>query len=213
MKNGLWRGIALTAAFFMVAVAGSAMEVRVDGKSITPVKEAPAAPQVKADDYAKIEAMPNPVTAYPMVDGYPLVTWETLAAYPYDSPSMEDQRSVKIRMKKKQFALPDFIKNLNGKKAAVTGFLIPMDTDDTGQYATSIVIVRSQMTCCFGVIPKLNEWVMVKMPKGKKVKVVMDVPTTVYGTLDVGEKYEDMKGWTLYRMIADKTSTQKNTLW
>jgi hypothetical protein len=54
---------------------------------------------------------------------------------------------------------------------------------------------------------------MVTMPKGKKVKVVMDVPTTVYGTLDVGEKYEDMKGWTLYRMIADKTSTQKNTLW
>jgi hypothetical protein len=213
MKNGLWRGVAVTAAFFMSAAYVSAMEVRVEGKNITPVKEAPTGPRAKEADYAKIEAMPNPVTAYPVVYGYQLVTWETLAAYPYDSPSMEDQRSIKIRMKKKKFALPNFIKDLNGKKVAVTGFVIPMDTDDTGQYATAIVIVRSQMTCCFGVIPKLNEWVMVTMPKGKRVKVVMDVPTTVYGTIDVGEKYDETKGWSLYRMLADKTSIQKNTLW
>lgn len=195
--------------FLMLAPECTAAEIKVEGKTITEVKEQPSAAAVKDASDLKVESMPNPVTAYPMADGVPLVTWETLAAYDYDSPSMEDQRSVKIRQKKKKRPIPDFIRALNGTKVAVTGFLIPVDTDETGEFATVFVIVRSQMTCCYGVVPKLNEWVMVTMEKNKKIRAVSDVPTTVFGTIDIGEKYEDMKGWTLYRMTAKKTSVKR----
>ena len=202
---------AITGAMLFLSAAGIyAAEIKVDGKSITQVNETPASEPVKDAAYLKMESMPNPVTPYPVVDGYPLVTWESLAAFDYDAPSMEDQKSVKIRMQKKKRAIPDFIKALNGTKIAITGFLIPVDTDETGEFATVFVIVRSQMTCCYGVVPKLNEWVMVTMEKNKRIRAVSDVPTTVFGTIDVGEKYEDMKGWTLYRMTAEKTSIRKN---
>jgi hypothetical protein len=193
----------------MFAAECTAVEIKVEGKTITEVKERIPPAAVKDASDLKVESMPNPVTVYPLADGVTLVTWETLAAYDYDSPSMEDQRSVKIRQKKKKKPIPDFIRALNGTKVAVTGFLIPVDTDETGEFATVFVIVRSQMTCCYGVVPKLNEWVMVTMEKNKKIKAVSDVPTTVFGVIDIGEKYEDMKGWTLYRMTAEKTSVKR----
>jgi hypothetical protein len=189
-----------------------AMEIMVQDGKITEVREQAAPIAVKNAADEKVEAMPNPVTFYPVVDGFPLVTWETLASYAYDAPSMDEQRSLKIRVNKKKHPIPKFVTDLNGAKAAILGFLIPMDTDESGMFATSFVIVRTQMTCCFGVIPKLNEWVMVQMDKGKRIRAVMDVPTTVYGTLEVGEKYEDMKGWTLYRMNASKAEVRSDGL-
>ncbi|MGD0566157.1 MAG: DUF3299 domain-containing protein [Candidatus Goldiibacteriota bacterium] len=211
LSKYIFSAVVSGALCFLYAAGAFAAEIKVDGGAITQVKETPAAEPVKDAAYLKVESMPNPVTAYPVVDGYPLVTWETLAAYDYDAPSMEDQKSVKIRMQKKKRAIPDFITVLNGTKIAITGFLIPVDTDETGEFATVFVIVRSQMTCCYGVVPKLNEWVMVTMEKNKRIRAVSDVPTTVFGTIDVGEKYEDMKGWTLYRMTAEKTSIRKNS--
>src|SRR5208337_4729453 len=105
---------------------------------------------------------------------------------------LAEQNSEKVRLRKKKRPIPKFITALNGTKVAIMGYLIPMETDATGEYSSQFVIVRSQMTCCFGIAPKLNEWVMVTMEKNKKVRDIMDVPTIVIGTLEVGEKYEDM---------------------
>ncbi|MGH7162583.1 MAG: hypothetical protein ACREID_03790, partial [Planctomycetota bacterium] len=54
--------------------------------------------------------------------------------------------------------------------------------------------------CCYGVMPRMNEWVHVKMAPGKKAKFAIHVPLVAYGTLAVGEQIEDGIVMSLYRM-------------
>ena len=46
--------------------------------------------------------------------------------------------------------------------------------------------MRDQSMCCYGTVPKINEWVSVRMAE-EGVKPVMDEPVTIHGTLKVGE--------------------------
>ena len=49
--------------------------------------------------------------------------------------------------------------------------------------------MRNTMACCFGTVPNMNEWVVVKMKKG--VQPTMDVPVEFYGELKVGAMFEN----------------------
>jgi hypothetical protein len=210
----LLKAAAMASVFLFLSTMVSAKELKVTGKTVTQVEEpVRPAPEENAFD-AKMASMPNPVTAYPVDNGYSVVTWETLAGYAYDTPTIEEQRRANIRQRKKQRPIPKYISELNGTKVAITGFMLPMDVDATGENAMAFVIVRSRMSCCYGIVPKLNEWVEVTMANKGKTRIVMDVPFTVYGTLEAGEKYEEQKGWTLYRMTGEKTKVPQNfKLW
>ena len=74
------------------------------------------------------------------------------------------------------------IQSLDGKKVVIQGFLLPVKMDDG--LAVEFLLMRNQSMCCYGVPPKINEWITVKM-KGKGVKAVMDQPIAVVGTLRV----------------------------
>jgi hypothetical protein len=205
----VWISAAWLAAFAVFPLIVSAQDMRVKGKNIPLVKEQAVSVAAANGADARVVSMPNPVTTYPVDEGYPMIGWETLASFPYDATTGEEQRNKDVRLRKKRYPIPAFITDLNGTKAAVTGFMIPIDTDKSGVNATAFIIVRNQMSCCFGVVPMLNEYMMVTMKKGKKAKIVMDVPMTVYGTLETGEKFENGVGWTLYRMSAVKTKLSK----
>jgi hypothetical protein len=147
-----------------------------------------------------------PITVYPQVDGHALVTWDTLSHFDYDSPSIDEEIDPKLRRKKKKYPIPGFIKLLNGASVAVVGFMIPLDTNEAGDKATSFILARSQATCCYGITPKMNEWMFVQMKKGKEAETMMDMPVTAFGTLAVGEEKKSDTGWTLYRMVSDKVT-------
>jgi hypothetical protein len=97
--------------------------------------------------------------------------------------------------------VPSEIKALDNKKVAITGFMLPLKVRKG--VCTEYLILQSQMMCCFGAAPRLNEWVQVRM-NGEGVKSVMDVPVTVYGTLQVGEKRENGYLVGLYDMVGDR---------
>jgi hypothetical protein len=59
--------------------------------------------------------------------------------------------------------------------------------------------------CFYGAPSQINQWVHVKMSPGAKAKVSHN-PTTVSGTLEVGELVEDGQVISLYRLSGDKTS-------
>lgn len=80
--------------------------------------------------------------------------------------------------------IPDFIKDLDNHKVALTGFMLPIKLENAR--ATEFLLMRSRKMCCFGMPLQVNELVYVHM-KGKGVKSVMDVPITIYGTLHVAE--------------------------
>lgn len=81
--------------------------------------------------------------------------------------------------------IPQEIKALDAKKVALKGFMLPMKYE--GKLATEFLLLRSRGLCCYGVAPKITEWVEVRM-RGKGVKAVLDEPVTVCGVFHVGDR-------------------------
>lgn len=154
-----------------------------------------------------------PITVYPKLGLYSLVTWGTLSNFPCGAPSIDDEIDPQLWMKKKKPPVPEFIKTLNNSPIAVAGFMIPLDTDEKGEKATSFILARSQSTCCYGITPKMNEWIYVQMKKDMTAEILMDSPITVFGTIEVGEKNDRNSGWSLYRMTGDKAELPRHSFW
>lgn len=84
--------------------------------------------------------------------------------------------------------IPADIKALNGRKLTVTGYMLPVRLAQ-GR-ATEFLLVKDPSMCCYGVVPEMNEWVVVKMKEGG-VAPVMDVPVSFYGDFKVGATFEN----------------------
>lgn len=164
--------------------------------------------------YSDVNALDTaPVTVYPKVGDYSLVTWDTLSHFECDTPDMDEQLDPRSRKKKKKKPIPDFITALNHKKLAVVGFMLPMDMDDKNENTTGFIMSRTQSACCYGIMPKMNEWIFVTMRPGTSSEVWMDIPLTVFGTFEVGEKDDKENGCSLYRMTGEKMGYPDKSLW
>lgn len=135
---------------------------------------------------------------------YQRVTLDFLGSFKYEHPepayleSVEDPALLKL---KDQF--PAKIRALHGKKVAVRGYVVPVSADEQW-HLKSFVLVKSRLECCYGNAPQPNECIDVRMLVSKYGEEVIDIPVTVYGTLEVGEeiKYGTLLG--LYRLNAVK---------
>jgi hypothetical protein len=96
--------------------------------------------------------------------------------------------------------IPLDVRGLDGQKAVIEGFLLPVRMNEG--LAVEFLLMRNQSMCCYGVPPKINEWITVQTAKG--VKPVMDQPILVAGTLHVGEILDNGSLAGIYRMDADK---------
>ena len=102
--------------------------------------------------------------------------------------------------------IPDRIKALDQHKVAVTGFMLP--TKMEGGLVKEFLLVKDPMMCCYGVMPKINEWIVVKMI-GTGVKPLMDLPITFEGKLRVGEMYENGYLTGVYLLEGEKLAETK----
>jgi hypothetical protein len=143
-------------------------------------------------------------------DIYRKLTLSQLGAFDYESPETSDsaldawvdsERTEKNGSKK--FSIPAWVKKLEGAKIAVPGFMMPFDVDDDG--VANFTLVKSIMNCCYGVAPKLNEFINCTMLAGKKAAFLINVPILVSGTLHLDEvKADDGELLSLYDMDVDK---------
>ncbi|MHB1306573.1 MAG: hypothetical protein ACYDC1_18170 [Limisphaerales bacterium] len=117
------------------------------------------------------------------VDGVVEVGFDTLAGFAY--PTSNDPLTADAPLSPSP--IPEHVRRLGGKTTAIKGFMLPMKLQNG--LATELLLMRDQSMCCFGVMPKINEWVNVKMT-GRGVKPVQDQPVTIFGTMQVGEIYE-----------------------
>lgn len=126
----------------------------------------------------------NPVSE----GGYLKVSFEKLASFEYQMPEdlMEPIANEDGKPYKEQ--IPPSIKSLNKKAISLKGFMLPLKVEKG--LVTEMLIMRDQSMCCYGTVPKINEWVSVRMDT-KGVKPVMDEPVTIFGTLKVGEVLEN----------------------
>ena len=138
--------------------------------------------------------------ADPTPSGYEAVGFDRLAAYAYTPPEA-DPATPNVPPPSGEKQIPDKIKALNQQKVAVTGFMLPVKME--GGLVKELLLVKDPMLCCYGVMPKVNEWVVVKMV-GPGVKPLMDVPITFEGKLHVGEMYENGYLTGIYLLDGDR---------
>jgi len=140
-----------------------------------------------------------------MVDGYEKVGFDRLASFTFNAPAEGAETDAQAQAKGNE-QIPDRIRGLDTKKVAVTGFMLPVKMD--GGLVKEFLLVKDPMLCCYGVMPRINEWVVVKMV-GKGVPPLMDVPITFEGTLKVGAMYENGYLTGIYLLAGDKLADNK----
>jgi hypothetical protein len=126
--------------------------------------------------------------AAPQVEGdYLVLGFDQLASYSFTAPPFNPDADPKSPPPSGEEQIPAKVKEWDGKKAIVTGFMLPVKMDNG--LVTEFLLVKDAMMCCYGAVPNMNEWVVVKMSKG--VKPLMDVPISFYGQLKVGAMFEN----------------------
>ena len=136
-----------------------------------------------------------------MIGDYSIIHFDKLASFAYEVPDdpVTDPKAKAILDKN---VIPKDVTDFHKKKIALKGFMLPLKVE--GGKITEMLIMRDQSMCCYGTVPKINEWVSVRMPKGKGVKPIMDVPVTIFGTFKVGEVLENGYLVGIYELDGDR---------
>jgi hypothetical protein len=178
----------------------------------TPEEQDPAAEKLAAvaspvETPVADAVSPPPAPGSSNNSGYQRITLGLLGSFRYEYPdptyleSEEDPSKLKL---KDQF--PPNIKALHGKKISIMGYIMPIDVDEEWRVKT-FTLVRDQMVCCFGNVPEINEWVYVRLKTPQRADQLIDVPVIVFGTLAVGEEIKFGTLANVYRVEADRVST------
>ena len=138
-------------------------------------------------------------------DNYLKLGFDRLAGYKFVTPAYDPVADAKITPPTGAEQIPTEVKDWSGKKAMITGFMLPTKMEN-GK-ATEFLIMANQMACCFGAVPNMNDWVIVRMPQG--VPVIQDIPISFYGTMKVGAMYENGYMTGIYAMDAERMGDVK----
>jgi hypothetical protein len=146
-------------------------------------------------------AKPAASVGAPELDnGYLKLGFEQLASYTFTPPAFDPAAAPNAKPPTGEEQIPATVKAWNGKKAVVTGYMVPVKMEKG--LVTEFLLMRNTMACCFGGVPNMNEWVVVKMKKG--VQPLMDVPVAFYGELKVGAMFENGYMTGLYELAGEK---------
>ena len=134
-----------------------------------------------------------------VIDGYEGVSFDKLASFAYEVPL--DPVTNKVELAKLNAQIPARIKSLDKKSVAIRGFMLPLKVENG--LVTELLIMRDQSMCCFGTVPKINEWINIRMA-GDGVQPIMDQSITLMGQLKVGEVLENDYLVGIYEMEGDR---------
>ena len=166
------------------------------GKPIKPLAGQTQTVDPKVDS-SKESVRTNTPAAKP---GFASVGFDVLATFKYEVPEDAPASKTNAPAADPDTQIPAKVKAFSGKKVAVKGFMLPLKVE--GGLVTELLLMRDQSMCCFGTVPKINEWIAVKMTTSG-IKPVMDQAVTLYGTLKVGAMRENGYLVGIYQMDAD----------
>jgi hypothetical protein len=165
-----------------------------------PVPKAPPAStlpaEVRALTGATLAAEAPPTKPPRFVDGYLEVDFELLTSYEYEWSTTTGEASGDEAER-----IPFEVRALDRAKVFIRGYMQPIDFDKDG--VKSFLLTNIPGGCCFGMIPRLNEWVDVTMPEGKHAEYTYFDPIEIRGRLLVGEAKSGEVVTALYRMTPD----------
>jgi hypothetical protein len=143
-------------------------------------------------------AVAAPATVGQKADAFAPVSFDKLASYEFITPDETVTTNGIVSAATKVIdPFPLTIRALNQTRVALKGFMLPLKVESG--LVTEMLIMRDQSMCCYGKVPKITEWVSVKMGQ-KGVKAIIDQPVTLFGRLHVGEIRENGYLVGIYRM-------------
>jgi hypothetical protein len=112
---------------------------------------------------------------------------------------------------KKPMIIPRQIEALNGQKVAIKGFVIPLANSE-GQTTKEFLFADQLVSCLFCAMLGYDQWMVGDTVDSKGFNIKdeeFDEPITIYGTMEVGPKFEDGEFVGLYRIKADGFEVEK----
>jgi hypothetical protein len=99
------------------------------------------------------------------------------------------------------YEFPEEVRALDGEELRLLGYMIPVQWKDRD--VTEFMLVRDLASCCFGGIPRPDEWVLVTMQEGHASPYHAYVPVIVTGVLEIFEAHaSDLDMTAVYSMTA-----------
>jgi len=129
-------------------------------------------------------------------DAYRPIGFDELASYVFTPPQYDPVAADQGKVATGEEQIPAKIKALDGQTAAITGYMVPVKMDK-GK-VSEFLLMRNTLACCFGGVPNMNEWVVVKLQT--PVPATMDTPVTFLGRLKVGAIVENGYVTGLYQL-------------
>ena len=161
------------------------------GEPIKPVTPGGTAPAVPAETSGPSGKTPGDIA---------LVGFDKLSGFKYEVPDENVTNNV-AKGPDPDMQIPETVKAFNGKRVSLKGFMLPLKVEQG--LVTELLIMRDQSMCCYGSVPRINEWVSVRMTS-KGVKPIMDQAVTMQGTLKVGAIRENGYLVGIYQMDGEK---------
>ena len=115
---------------------------------------------------------------------------------------------------KTPMVIPAQIKALNGQKVAIKGFVIPLANSD-GQTTKEFLFADELVSCLFCAMLGYDQWMIGDTVNLKGFDIKDDEfeePITIYGTMEVGPKFEDGEFVGIYRFKADGFEVEKKKI-
>ena len=136
----------------------------------------------------------------PEVDGeYLKLGFDRLSGYKFIAPEYDPLANPKAAPPTGEEQIPPTVKGWSGRKAIVTGFMLPTKLDN-GR-AVEFLLMANQMACCYGTVPNMNDWVIVRIPAG--VPITQDVPISFKGLFKVSPTFESGYMTGIYQLDAE----------
>ncbi len=199
-----WLGGLMLAGLTVASLHGADAVKPVRGEPIRPVTAPARGEPIQAlKPGTPAAAEKSAPAASEATDGaFATVGFDKLSAFKYDVP--EDAGATNSALlKDPDQQIPAEVKAFNGRRVSLKGFMLPLKVE--GGLVTELLIMRDQSMCCYGAVPKINEWVSVKMTS-KGVKPVMDQAVTLQGTLKVGAIRENGYLVGIYQMDGERVN-------
>jgi hypothetical protein len=131
--------------------------------------------------------------------------FDRLAGYKFVAPEFDPTAKPGALPPVVDGQIPDDIKAYDARKVVLTGYMLPIKME--GLAVAEFMLVSSPAACCYGAVPNLNEWVIVKMKPGEGIPVLMDVPVSVKGILKVGGVFEGGYLTAIYTLAGERLAT------
>lgn len=101
-------------------------------------------------------------------------------------------------------SIPSEIQQLNGKKVAIKGFVLPIESD--GLSVKTFLLADQLVSCLFCAMLGYDQWIKSETVNPKGIALTddqMEELVIVFGTLEIGEEMVDGQLLSFYRLKTD----------